>query len=658
MAYSYIIVEFIEVPDENEYIGIDEVLSGYGLNEIFKNTRLTSGQTKIPESNEDKYGMNVAEGISYDDIGIEYTPIGGTSTRSPLSGFPAMDQPDGSTTFEVCSETAVTLYDVLTNAGISWPHGSFEVIGSCDGYFDGFISENYKDALLADYNTTAQFTIENTNGIVGSGLGTVKITANFHNAVFSAEEYDFATITIVNEIVAPENNVLPDSLTFNVNTQVTGAPSKNLEIVSETDTWTITDTLPDWLIVSDMSGNLSGEVQVTPVNYALLSVGAHLYTMIFTIGDDVFEVEITLNVSANIRNPFQNGSLYFTKEDVSLGFTSDLLNTYIHFEFEIKVFKINSNTPTIYIRKYNFPLFKGKGDFYVGEIVEGLLDEINNLKDFVPDFKSNYVKKQFKPAEVKISYKEKQYSNDLEISSGEIEMFKMIKGYRPFMTSGELALLTVSQQEITRISPSSIIGTSFVYIGKPRIVVKKNNVIIEDFEVDNSEDEIIYSYYRFNNNFKPGDSIEILIIKGLETRSQRFLVFKNGKENTFLFFENSNGLVEPYEFTGRRRVSSAIKHTTTPKVKTLYSIDKKVFTENNQGLIINTGQLLKTDHKIILSIIRSVNVWCCLDHSDGQYILVDATTTKLTDQDTDNSEEDFDVEFNILEDTDASIYPQ
>jgi hypothetical protein len=41
----------------------------------------------------------------------------------------------------------------------------------------------------------------------------------------------------------------------------------------------------------------------------------------------------------------------------------------------------------------------------------------------------------------------------------------MAKGFKPFMTENQLALLTVAQQEITRITPQSFVGTSFVYFG-------------------------------------------------------------------------------------------------------------------------------------------------------------------------------------------------
>jgi hypothetical protein len=65
-------------------------------------------------------------------------------------------------------------------------------------------------------------------------------------------------------------------------------------------------------------------------------------------------------------------------------------------------------------------------------------------------------------------------------------MFKMAKGFKPFMTENQLALLT-AQQEITRITPQSFVGTSFVYFGTPRVIVKKNNAVIDDFEIEEAD---------------------------------------------------------------------------------------------------------------------------------------------------------------------------
>jgi hypothetical protein len=342
-----------------------------------------------------------------------------------------------------------------------------------------------------------------------------------------------------------------------------------------------------------------------------------------------------------------------------LRFGSANAGTFVEIDIEITVFKINTNEAIVYNRVYKFPLFKGKGDFHVGTIVHGLLEEIENLSDFVTSFDSNYYKNQFRPAQIAVSFQEKPFRAVVPgLVSGSIPMFKMTKGHKPFMTSGQLALLTVAQQEIIRITPQSYIGTSFVYFGTPRIIVKKNNTIIEDFEIVPQPDEVIYSYYRFVNDMNPGDSIELTILKGLESRTQRFLVFMNGMENTYFLFENNNGVIEPFEFAGRRRFNSNFKHSTTAKFKDLYSYNQKVNTDISQSLIINTGQLGKSDHRLITALLASTNAWCAIDDPKGPYFKVDATTTKIINQDTSSSEEGFDIEFNLLENANASIYPR
>jgi hypothetical protein len=74
-------------------------------------------------------------------------------------------------------------------------------------------------------------------------------------------------------------------------------------------------------------------------------------------------------------------------------------------------------------------------------------------------------------------------------------------------------------------------------------------------------------------------------------------------------------------------------------------------------MIINTGQLSKNDHRVLTALIASDKVWCSLDN-EGPYFRVDATTNRIDNQDTSGSEEDFNIEFNILENANASIYPR
>lgn len=590
MAYSTILIDFIDIPDVDQAISINETTLSIGILEVFKNERYSANQTKLPL-------FEPADGI----------------------------HPDR---------------------------------------FYGFVSEFLKNALNLDYNTSGQFTIVATNGAINTGIGSVLITANFANAVFSKiSNTTSANITITNEADVPvdpppTHSVTPLALTFNVVTAVPGAASKPVTITTPS-AWTIADTLPDWLQLSALSGSGNAVVDVTPVDYATMAADDYTTTFNVVIGAETFVVTVNLTVYDFIQNPFLPGKIYFTKELDYLKFSSINISTYIDFAIEIKVFKINTYEPIIYNRTYKFPLFQGKGDFHIGTIVHDLFDEIQELSDFVPDLKTNYYKSQYRPAEITVSFEEKAFGTVItDLVTIAIPMFKMVKGYRPFTTEGELTLLSVAQQEITRITPQSFVGTSFIYVGTPRIVVKKNTDIIDDFTIPEVVDHVIYSYFRFVNNLKPGDSLEIIIVNGLETRTQRFLVFQNGMVNTYFFFENDNQMLEPYEFSGRRRVNPDFKHITTKKIKNLHVYDSKVKTTIGESFIINTGQLGKADYRMIVALVASPNVWCSFDNPEGPYFKIDSTTTKMTTQDTSTSEEDFAIEFNLLEDANASIYPR
>lgn len=523
-----------------------------------------------------------------------------------------------------------------------------------------YISQNYAAALETDFNVTAAFSIVNVNGTAGTGLGTVTITANYPNAVFTvADDPAFATITINNIVVPPPNGVYPAALTFNVDAQVSGASSKELTIVADSDSWAITNTLPSWLQASAMSGDDSAVIIISPVNYTGMFTGTHYYNLVVTIGADVFDILVTLNVVSNVTTPFKEGNIYFTEAEDYIEFEMDTTNTYIQVDIAITAYNYNTNTPVVYNRTYSLPLFKGKTEFHVGTIVHDLFDSIKELSQIVPSFTSNYFVNQYRPAQVAISFEEKAYGAYTGVlSSGSFPVFKMARGSQPFTTENQLCLLTVAQQEVIRITPGSPIATSFVFFGTPRIIVMKNNKKIDDFEIPEVAGNHIYSYFRFIDDLKPGDSIELIVVNDLETRSQRFLVMPIGLERTFFFFENNNQMLEPFEFTGRRRIGSNISSTKKTVVNKLKTYDTKAFANNLQNMIVNSGQLTKTEHRILTSLCLSTNVWCSLDTPEGPYFKVDAITNKVQNEDTSSTDESMDIEFNILEKANANIYPR
>lgn len=76
MAYSKIVIEFLEVPNENEFLNIFEYKLGLNLNEVFKNLRFATGQTKLPLLIEDGVNTSYYKGsvsINYKNaINLDY----------------------------------------------------------------------------------------------------------------------------------------------------------------------------------------------------------------------------------------------------------------------------------------------------------------------------------------------------------------------------------------------------------------------------------------------------------------------------------------------------------------------------------------------------------------------------------------------------------
>src|SRR5690606_37496454 len=106
-------------------------------------------------------------------------------------------------------------------------------------------------------------------------------------------------------------------------------------------------------------------------------------------------------------------------------------------------FSLNLYEQIDYSRSYKLPLYKGIGQFHIGDIVHQLLEEIEKLADVVPLQDSNYSKTQYAPAEVSVTFEQKNYESDDVIRSGSIDLIKFIKGHKPYVTEGQLSLLTV-----------------------------------------------------------------------------------------------------------------------------------------------------------------------------------------------------------------------
>ncbi len=533
--------------------------------------------------------------------------------------------------------------------------------------FDWTATDNYNNGLglmypIHPYYSKVVATFD--NGITGFAVGQYPYTLSLNN--FHVPKMLIPVILNVSDEAISAFEVSPNPIEFDINIGVSSPQPKVVSIVSALP-WLISSALPNWLQVSVFNGSGNATLLLTIVIYEEMIAGIYNYNLVFVSGIETLTVPVVLDLKFFIQNPFASGKLFFTENLDFINFKSELQNTFIDLNVDIKLFKLNTYEPVIYNRKYNIPLYKGIGEFHPGTVIHDLFEKAESLDEIVPVLEGSYSRTQYKPAEISITYLEKTYPGtfylDEYLGKGTIPAFRMAKGKKPFITSSQLSLLTVGQQEFMRISPQSPLCISFSHFGTPQIIVKKNNVKIEDiiipaFPEDNSERKVLYSFFRFLNDLKPGDVIEVMIVSALETRTQRYLVFHPGKESTFFIFLNNNDLPEFVELTGRRRISSKYAHKLNSKFKKLYSYESKVDTDNVQGMIVNSGQLLPSDHVLLDALIKSKSVWCSLDDSSGPYFMVDATNSEIQNQDTDSGEISLNIEFNILENSNDILYPR
>lgn len=511
---------------------------------------------------------------------------------------------------------------------------------------------------------------------VGFGAGITALPEGIHDFTLQIGILGFGTVPD-NSIQVPirlhvlpaavgDLSVDPEELNY---TATIGGPNADPQTfyVYSTGYWNVVSEVPSWLLLSFYEGVGTTFVQANVYQYFLLAPGTYTHQLMISDGINTVTIDITFVVLGFLTHPFVPGKLFFTKELDYISVSSANANTYLELTLNITVFENSQFASKSYERVYELPLMNGAGKFHVGTIVHQLFEEISKLQEFAPSVNENYVALGYLPAEITVDYEEKKYPSPvfevITLTSGQIQTFKMIKGWKPYITENNLSLLTVKQQELTRITVNSIISTSFSHFGNPQIIVKRNNIVIENFTAPSfpaasGSPKVLFNYFRFINDLRVGDLVEIFVINGTEVRSSKFSVHPMGIESTHILFENNNGMIESFELTGRRRAPIGYEFIKKTKYVDLFEVETKARAKSVQGLIINSGKLLPSDFRIIDQIIKSDNVWLAFDSIYNRFIKVDAINSKITPEDTFSNENAFDLEFNILENSYAQVYPE
>lgn len=578
--------------------------------------------------------------------------------------------------FEVSYKGKVVTFDYLTSQFVYSPITFNYYIGGAlpaaeDLFYYGLQPQNagppsaivksdpsIEAVYIALHPYYSQLAVNFSSAISSLAAGTYEYTlgVGYYGITYPDKIITIPLILNVLDEPAATFSVTPNNLNFYVTVGANLPASQTVSVLSA-DPWEVISNLPEWLSVSQLSGSGNATLIFTPSNFQNLPEGQYIHEMSISDGTNVIVITITMNLKVFLASPFVTGKLHFTKDLNYLNFISQNNGIYVQLTVNLKVFKNKTYEEVDYERVYSIPLSDKKGHFHLGTIVHDLFDEIEKFTDFVTELSGNYFSTGYKPAVVSIAYEEKQYVTTFivpELISGSITGILFVKGVSPFITQNQLSLLTAQQQFLSRISKNSVIGINFTHSGTPTVLVKRNNTVIDTQTLTAfGSGRFIYNYYRFENDFKVGDLIEVFVADGENSRSHRYLVHYDGVESTFFFFENQHGVFEPFELIGRRRISSNYKHTLNSRYKNLFAFDEKLKTVNLQSFVINSGTIHPEDHRILDYMIKSEKVWCSFTGPNGNYVRVNCTSTKNLVSDTASNNYDSDVEFQILENTDA-----
>lgn len=514
-------------------------------------------------------------------------------------------------------------------------------------------------ANISTFNYHSYITFDiNEQWLHSLGAGTHDI--NFY-VNYNQGNVPYKLVVTIYEDALPDLaiSVLPSELVIDIYRNADAVSSLSATVFSNTN-WYVNNDLPLWLTMSKNSGNGVTDVAFNFMNYTLLNAGAYKFNLPIKSAVASVDLPITMNLFDFVEYPFVEGGLFFTGEDESIEFNANEPDSFISLTMHITTYQLNIYKPIIYNREFKIPLYQGMGVFRPGKIVHELFAETQSITDLVSVFEGEYIKTQYAPAKVDFDIKLKSYLNDSVIRVSTIKNVLFIKGQKPYVTDSYLALLSSDiEQEYCSITPNSVIAFSFINRSASTIKIYVNGLLEDVKEVlffsDNIE-KSIRTYFQFENKYKVGDVVEYQVQSGLDTRVKRYLVMPNGPSSTHVLFKNGNGVVSAFELRGRVKINGAKSHTTQKKMRGMYEISKKIATESDYVVSINTGQLIKGDISIVESIIDATDVWISYNNK-SEWIQVDAITNKTDLYDDFENEIGIVLEFNVLKTEHARVYP-
>ena len=402
--------------------------------------------------------------------------------------------------------------------------------------------------------------------------------------------------------------VSPLILSFGYTISGITPPTKRLELNSS-DTWTATANQTWVNLLTTTAGAGVATLDIGLHNLSGLTAGNHFADVSIVNGNIAKTIQIELEVYELAQQLLDNQTLYFSEDnniiEVSSGRTDTLLQIKVSTIYQGESFNLT----------YNNPFFKGSAKKRIGLEAKKIISD----RPFV-GIASASLFNPYTPVYLDFEINEKEMFTDTLAQTINIDNVAFIKGERPlnnwmsdlpetiYATKKGMVLFSFLNETDTAINTISVTGA-----------------VTQTFTFTNAI-ELFYTAMVPLDLFalEVGDKITI----SASDVSINVIIKPEGKEQTFLFWENENGCWDAVEFTGEYSGDTALTQTTAEFRKDYKTTETRVLEVTDQDThSIYTG-FIRTEAEVqtLKKALKATNQYL---YKNNVLYNVNSTTKKL-----------------------------
>lgn len=495
----------------------------------------------------------------------------------------------------------------------------------------------------------------------GSSGGQLKLTLKPEVDAFALGDYDYLTIitTISNPEAflyrlsisvrpKPELYVTPESFYFKTVIGFTTPAAQEVYINKEgVFNFDISD---DWISIAPPFGTDEGyfAVQVTMPPGGMTGIYTGTITVTTTTSLE-FVIPITHEV---IELATALGPINFTLDENYINVFTETQNTFFELQLLPKTYDYYQALSE-YVFNYKLPLFNYFQKMNVGEIMHRL------IKPFPVLTLGNDIGKIHT---MSVVIKEIDNTTGVILNQLVQQNLQFVPGYRPEISADDCYILNRNTYP-TRITPNSIAFLNLFFGNDggnyPMIIYKNgtdNTIFGENIEA--IAFKIISRKIDFSAlSIRQGDVLEVrVLVNETEYLSQKYIVFPEAKYSHTIVWEDEYKNRQALECTGDYMVKDEKEFVTHKYQRNLVEYLKKLKTNHDCKLQINTGWLLASDQITVDNLMESKRAWLVLNAETNDFMELVCISKSIDQVDSERALISFDLEFQINKTSYAKIY--